>query len=256
MADNKKISELTQNPSINGTEETATERGGANYKNTWNDLKTWVLDGLNIGVQTVTGDGVNNTDPSNPVLAFPNADQVDDSATTNKFATGTNTGDETTATIQSKRPLKTVSSKSLEGTGDVVLDKSDVGLNNVDNTSDANKPVSTATQTALDTKTNKALTQTLISSTPKVIVSTDSDTTFNVFGVGALCEFTINTGSLSVGEAFEINLGDADGVDIVGGAGVNIFGAITGSTTLGDSVLVRRITDNSFGLTGEVYKVY
>lgn len=32
------------------------------------------------------------------------------------------------------------------------LDKSDVGLGNVDNTSDANKPVSTATQTALDTK--------------------------------------------------------------------------------------------------------
>lgn len=32
------------------------------------------------------------------------------------------------------------------------LTKSDVGLSNVDNTSDTNKPVSTATQTALDTK--------------------------------------------------------------------------------------------------------
>lgn len=37
-------------------------------------------------------------------------------------------------------------------TGDVTLTKSDVGLANVDNTSDANKPVSTATQTALDGK--------------------------------------------------------------------------------------------------------
>lgn len=37
-------------------------------------------------------------------------------------------------------------------TGDVVLTKSDVALGNVDNTSDANKPVSTATQTALDGK--------------------------------------------------------------------------------------------------------
>lgn len=37
-------------------------------------------------------------------------------------------------------------------TGIVLLDKSDVGLANVDNTSDANKPVSTATQTALDGK--------------------------------------------------------------------------------------------------------
>ena len=37
-------------------------------------------------------------------------------------------------------------------TGVVVLTKSDVGLGNVDNTSDANKPISTATQTALDLK--------------------------------------------------------------------------------------------------------
>lgn len=37
-------------------------------------------------------------------------------------------------------------------TGNVTLTSSDVGLGNVDNTSDANKPVSTATQTALDGK--------------------------------------------------------------------------------------------------------
>ena len=37
-------------------------------------------------------------------------------------------------------------------TGDVVLTKSDVGLSNVDNTSDLDKPISTATQTALDLK--------------------------------------------------------------------------------------------------------
>jgi hypothetical protein len=37
-------------------------------------------------------------------------------------------------------------------TGVVVLDKTDIGLGNVDNTSDANKPISTATQTALDLK--------------------------------------------------------------------------------------------------------
>jgi hypothetical protein len=38
------------------------------------------------------------------------------------------------------------------------LNKTAVGLGNVDNTSDANKPVSTATQTALDAKTNKLIT--------------------------------------------------------------------------------------------------
>lgn len=40
-------------------------------------------------------------------------------------------------------------------TGAVVLTKSDVGLSNVDNTSDASKPVSTATQTALNNKVDK-----------------------------------------------------------------------------------------------------
>ncbi|MGL4679983.1 MAG: hypothetical protein ACRCWC_11455, partial [Plesiomonas shigelloides] len=39
-------------------------------------------------------------------------------------------------------------------TGVVTLVKADVGLSNVDNTSDANKPISTATQTALDGKEN------------------------------------------------------------------------------------------------------
>jgi hypothetical protein len=40
--------------------------------------------------------------------------------------------------------------------GAVTLDKADVGLSNVDNTSDLNKPISTATQTALDGKANTA----------------------------------------------------------------------------------------------------
>lgn len=39
-------------------------------------------------------------------------------------------------------------------TGDITLTKSDVGLGNADNTSDASKPVSTAVQTALNGKEN------------------------------------------------------------------------------------------------------
>jgi len=46
-----------------------------------------------------------------------------------------------------------VVAKSVNGrTGAVSLTKSDVGLTNVDNTSDASKPVSTAMQAALDDK--------------------------------------------------------------------------------------------------------
>lgn len=41
-------------------------------------------------------------------------------------------------------------------TGAVTLSKADVGLNNVNNTADANKPVSNATQAALDLKADKS----------------------------------------------------------------------------------------------------
>ncbi len=47
-------------------------------------------------------------------------------------------------------PVQSVAGK----TGTVSLVKADVGLGNVDNTTDAGKPVSTATQTALDAKAN------------------------------------------------------------------------------------------------------
>lgn len=51
-------------------------------------------------------------------------------------------------TSQVTFPVTSVASK----TGDVSLAKADVGLSNVDNTSDANKPISSATQTALNAK--------------------------------------------------------------------------------------------------------
>lgn len=40
--------------------------------------------------------------------------------------------------------------------GDVVIEKKHIGLENVNNTSDLNKPISTATQTALNAKANNA----------------------------------------------------------------------------------------------------
>ena len=56
------------------------------------------------------------------------------------------------ATLVSGTNIKTIEGQTLLGTGNIDLAKSDVGLGNVDNTSDANKPVSTATQTALNAK--------------------------------------------------------------------------------------------------------
>jgi hypothetical protein len=105
---------------------------------------------------------------------------------------GTNTGDNATNSqysglatskqdaLVSGTNIKTINTTSLLGSGNVAveptitattsadyyrgdktfatLNKAAVGLGNVDNTSDANKPVSTATQTALDSKTNKLIT--------------------------------------------------------------------------------------------------
>ena len=102
---------------------------------------------------------------------------------------GTNTGDNAVNslysglaaskqdTLVSNTNIKTINSTSVLGSGNIsvepvitattsadyyrgdktfaTLNKTAVGLGNVDNTSDANKPVSTATQTALDAKTNK-----------------------------------------------------------------------------------------------------
>lgn len=54
----------------------------------------------------------------------------------------------TTSEAAAAAPVQSVAGK----TGVVTLTKSDVGLGNVDNTSDVNKPISSATQTALNTK--------------------------------------------------------------------------------------------------------
>lgn len=55
------------------------------------------------------------------------------------------------AEIEAGAQVNTVTSVAGK-TGTVVVTKSDVGLSNVDNTSDANKPISTNTQTALNLK--------------------------------------------------------------------------------------------------------
>lgn len=67
-------------------------------------------------------------------------------------------------------------------TGDVTLDKSSVGLGKVDNTSDAAKPISTATQAALDKKADETDLQTLQG---KVTTLIGSDTGKSVRTVAA-----------------------------------------------------------------------
>jgi len=159
-------------------------KGGYIYNGAnWIPQTDLITQQLQINVDDINGletDVANHiTDLSNPhavtkvQVGLGNVQNIDTTTTANitdslnkRFVTdanittignqsGTNTGDETTGSIQSKRPLKTIEGQSLEGAGNIDLQKSDVGLGNVENTSDANKPVSIATQNALDLKVDK-----------------------------------------------------------------------------------------------------
>lgn len=84
-------------------------------------------------------------------------------------------------TIQQLKGISPVQSVNAK-TGAVVLNKSDLGLGNVDNTSDADKPISSATQTALDGKVdeNSAIigaTKTKITYDAKGLVTAGADAT-------------------------------------------------------------------------------
>ena len=94
--------------------------------------------------------------------------------------------------IKAQSPVQSVSGK----TGSVTLDKTDVGLSNVDNTSDVNKPISTATQTALDAKQ-----ATLVSGTNIKTINGTS-----VLGSG---DITISGGGVSDGDKGDITVSNS-----------------------------------------------
>jgi hypothetical protein len=123
---------------------------------------------VNADWNAVSGDALILNKPSIPSIANLFNKTTDDSdditqGATNLFLTsaertklsntsGTNTGDQTLVGLGGVPTSRTVNGHAL--TADVTVTKTDVGLANVDNTSDANKPVSTATQTALNLKEN------------------------------------------------------------------------------------------------------
>ena len=92
-------------------------------------------------------------------------------------------------------------------TGSVSLTKSDIGLSNVENTSDANKPVSSATQTALDLKSNLtdvASANAIISAHTTAIISNTNNIVANTASITA--NTTAITSEASIARAAELIL--------------------------------------------------
>ena len=100
------------------------------------------------------------------------------------------------------------------------IDKSDVSLGNVDNTSDADKPISTATQTALNDKADSS------------DVPTELDDLSDVKIIGAPSagqSLVYNSGFFQLGQAGATTLGALDDVNTVGAAFGSLL-AYNGST--------------------------
>ena len=174
---NKPISSATQTALDLKVDENAAITGATKTKITY-DAKGLVT----AGADATTADIADST----------NKRYVTDAqATVIGNTSGTNTGDNATNsqysglaaskqdTLVSATNIKTINSTTILGSGNIAveptitattsadyyrgdktfatLNKAAVGLSNCDNTSDANKPVSTAQQTALDAKTNKLI---------------------------------------------------------------------------------------------------
>jgi hypothetical protein len=98
------------------------------------------------------------------------------------------------------------------------LDKTAVGLANVDNTSDANKPVSTAQATSIATRQ------------PKIVTGTSNDSIFTVArtvtissytpAVGDVLALTLASGALANSPTLSVNGGSAVPITIAGAAAV------------------------------------
>lgn len=95
----------------------------------------------------ITGTLSDQTDLQNAL----NAKQPLSSVLSNTTASFTTAQENKLSGIEAGAQVNTVNSVAGR-TGSVVLSKGDVGLGSVDNTSDLSKPISTATQTALDLK--------------------------------------------------------------------------------------------------------
>lgn len=106
----------------------------------------------------------------------------------------------------------------------VSVDKTSVGLSNVDNTSDVNKPVSTATQTALDLKLNmgQAYTELSTKTGSFTVPLTDFGKLINMTASGTITVPTHASVAFPIGTVLSVWVNGGLTVTVVGASGVSI----------------------------------
>lgn len=137
--------------------------------------------------------------------------------------------------INGKEPTIAAGTTSQYWRGDKTwqtLDKSAVGLGNVDNTSDANKPISTATQTALDLKADKSALDGYLSKTLQdgyIFIGNGSNVATGVIPSGVIS--ISNTGNFQIVDGSIVN------ADVNASAGITYskFETISANSILGRS---------------------
>jgi hypothetical protein len=145
-------------------------------------------------------------------------------------------------TLVSATNIKTINSTTLLGSGNIAveptitattsadyyrgdktfatLNKTAVGLGNCDNTSDANKPVSTAQQTALDLKTNKLIVANRQTASYTLVLS-DADKLVEM-NVGSANNLTVPASVFAAGNQILLAQYGAGQTTIVAGSGMTI----------------------------------
>ena len=194
---------------------------------------------------------IGNTDASTKAYVDSTASTTAGNASTaltNHEADTTNIhGIADTSILVTTTGTQTLTSKTI--TSPLGLVKGDVGLGNVDNTSDANKPVSTAGQTALDLKANLAG-PTFTGTVAAANLTLSGDLTVN----GTTT--TINSTTLTVDDK-NIELGSvASPTDSTAdGGGITLKGATDKTLNWVDATDAWTSSEDFNLLTGKVYEI-
>ena len=211
--------------------------------NAFTDAEQSKLSGISSGAEVNAVDSVN----AQTGVVVLDADDISDATTTNKF---TNASDISKLSgIQAGAEVNAVDSV-FGRTGAVTAQsgdytKSDVGLANVDNTSDADKPISTATQTALDAKQGDiTLTTTGTSGAATLIGDTLNIPQYSAGGGGGIAAVVDDT-TPQLGGDLDLNTHD-----VTGTGNINITGTVTSDEFIGDvNGAIRFAAKNESGAT-------